>query len=290
MLHNLKGIDHALIGVEDLEEARSQYEKLGFTLTPRGSHIGWGTANYCIMFDEDYIEILGIVDPSLETNGLDTALEERGEGLLGLALASDEPEETQQSLAEAGLEPSDILLLKRKLELPEGDVLPEFKLIRLTSSAGLSAKNLFICHHMTPELVRQEKDWLSHANGAKFINSIVVVVDDPDALAEYYQRLCGSINVTQTDNTLTVRFGRGSIIFVNDRDIDLLFPGLTISDEMPPLPHLIAMTIVVDNLQETENTLTKNGIKSQKIATGTLRVNPPEANGILLEFTDRPAS
>ncbi|MAZ01853.1 MAG: hypothetical protein CMN56_01825 [Sneathiella sp.] len=290
MLHNLQGIDHALIGVEDLEEARSQYEKLGFTLTPRGSHIGWGTANYCIMFDEDYIEILGIVDPSLETNGLDTALAERGEGLLGLALASDAPEATQKSLKEAGLEPSDILPLKRKLELPEGDVLPEFKLIRLTSSAGLSTKNLFICHHMTPELVRQEKDWLSHANGAKYINSIVVVVEDPDSLAEYYQRLCGSINVTLTDNTLTVRFGKGSIIFVNDRDIDLLFPGLTISDEMPTLPYLIAMTIVVDSLQETENTLNRNGVRTQKIATGTLRVNPSDTNGLLLEFTDRRAS
>ncbi|WP_340151806.1 VOC family protein [uncultured Sneathiella sp.] len=290
MLHNLKGIDHALIGVEDLEEARSQYEKLGFTLTPRGSHIGWGTANYCIMFDEDYIEILGIVDPSLETNGLDTALAERGEGLLGLALASDAPEATQKSLKEAGLEPSDILPLKRKLELPEGDVLPEFKLIRLTSSAGLSTKNLFICHHMTPELVRQEKNWLSHENGAKYINSIVVVVEDPESLAEYYRRLCGSINVTLTDNTLTVRFGKGSIIFVNDRDIDLLFPGLTISDEMPALPYLIAMTIVVDSLQEAENTLNRNGVRTQKIATGTLRVNPSDANGLLLEFTDRPAS
>ena len=290
MLHNLKGIDHALIGVEDLEEARSQYEKLGFTLTPRGSHIGWGTANYCIMFDEDYIEILGIVDPSLETNGLDTALAERGEGLLGLALASDAPEATQKSLKEAGLEPSDILPLKRKLELPEGDVLPEFKLIRLTSSAGLSTKNLFICHHMTPELVRQEKNWLSHENGAKYINSIVVVVEDPESLAEYYRRLCGSINVTLTDNTLTVRFGKGSIIFVNDRDIDLLFPGLTISDEMPALPYLIAMTIVVDSLQEAENTLNRNGVRTQKIATGTLRVNPSDANGLLLEFTDRRAS
>ncbi|MEX0583514.1 MAG: VOC family protein, partial [Sneathiella sp.] len=265
-------------------------EKLGFTLTPRGSHIGWGTANYCIMFDEDYIEILGIVDPSLETNGLDTALAERGEGLLGLALASDAPEKTHQSLTEAGLEPSDILLLKRKLELPDGDAMPEFKLIRLTPSAGLSAKNLFICHHLTPELVRQEKAWLSHPNGAKYINSVVVVVEDPGALAGYYQRLCGAINVTQTDNTLTVRLGRGSVIFVNDRDIDLLFPGLTIADEMPPLPHLIAMTIAVHNLDETAEILARNGVKSQKIATGTLRVNPSDASGVLLEFTAREPS
>ncbi len=284
MLHNIKGIDHTLIGVADLEAARSAFENLGFTLTPRGSHIGWGTANYCIMFDEDYIELLGIVDPSLETNGLDVALEERGQGLLGVALASDEPEATHRSLMEAGLEPSGILSLERKLELPEGDVLPAFQLIRLTSSAGLSTKNLFICHHLTPELVRRP-EWLTHANGAKFIKSVVVVVDNPGALAPYYQRLCGSINVTLTDNTMTVRFGRGSLIFVNERDIDLLFPGLTIMDEMPPLPHLIAMTIAVDNLEGTETLLKNNGIGPQRIANGTVRVDPGEACDLLLEFT-----
>ena len=284
MLHNITGIDHVLIGVDSLEDARSIYEKLGFTATPRGSHIGWGTANYCIMFEEDYIELLGIVDPSLETNGLDTALAERGEGLLGVALASDDPDACYRSLDEDGLEPSEPLELKRKLELPEGDVLPEFTLIRLTSSAGLTAKNLFICHHLTPELVRQP-EWLTHANGAKYINSVVVVVEDPGALADYYQRLCGSINVTLTDNTLTVRFGRGSLIFVNNRDIDLLFPGLTISDEMPSLPHLIAMTIAVDNLDQTAKHLTEKDVKLQKVANGTLRIDPADACGLLLEFT-----
>ena len=289
MPHNITGIDHALIGVEKLELARSTYERLGFTLTPRGSHIGWGTANYCIMFGNDYIELLGIVDPSLETNGLDRALAERGEGLLGVALASDDPERTHRSLVEAELEPSELLTLKRKLELPEGDALPEFKLIRLTESAGLSAKHLFICHHITPELVRRP-EWLQHANGAQYINSVVVVVDDPGSLASYYRRLCGSINVIMTDNTLTVLLNQGSLIFVNDRDIDLLFPGLTIADEMPASPHLIAMTIAVEDLGGTADFLTGHGIKSQKIANGSLRISPKEACGVLLEFVQAEAA
>ncbi|MAL80352.1 MAG: hypothetical protein CMN55_14800 [Sneathiella sp.] len=284
MLHHIKGIDHSLVGVKDLEAARAAYEKLGFTITPRGSHIGWGTANYCIMFDEDYIELLGIVDPSLETNGLDKALADRGEGLLGLALSTEAPEETHRSLVEAALEPSDLITLKRRLELPEGEVLPEFRLIRLTSSAGLEAKHLFICHHLTPELIRRP-EWLQHANGALHLNAVVVVVEDPGALADYYRRLCGWINVTLTDNTLTVRFGRGSLIFVNDRDIDLLFPGLTMDDEIPVLPYLIAMSVAVQDLGKTEELLNSKGIRGQRIANGTLRVRPEDACGVLLEFT-----
>lgn len=286
MLHNITGIDHALIGVENLEAARTVFEKLGFTVTPRGSHIGWGTANYCIMFAEDYIELLGIVDPSMETNGLDQALADHGEGLLGLALASDDPNATHRSLVEAKLEPSNLLELKRKLELPEGDVLPEFNLIRLTSSAGLSKKHLFICHHLTPELVRRP-EWEQHRNGAKNISSIVVVVDDPGSLADYYRRLCGSINVTLTDNTLTVSLGAGNLVFVNDQDIDLLFPGLTIAADMPPAPYLIAMTIAVADLGETNSFLVDAGITPQKIANGALRINPAGACGVLLEFVQK---
>ena len=82
----LSGIDHTLIGVRDLESARATWRHLGFTVTPRGRHIGWGTGNYCVMFGDDYVELLGIVDPSQFLNRLDTLLETRGEGLLGLAL------------------------------------------------------------------------------------------------------------------------------------------------------------------------------------------------------------
>ena len=56
----IAGIDHAIIGVRELEPARETYTRLGFTLSPRGRHIGRGTANYCIMFEHDYLELRGI--------------------------------------------------------------------------------------------------------------------------------------------------------------------------------------------------------------------------------------
>jgi catechol 2,3-dioxygenase-like lactoylglutathione lyase family enzyme len=84
----LSGIDHTLIGVRDLEAARAAWRHLGFAVTPRGRHIGWGTGNYCVMFRDDYVELLGIVDPCQFLNRLDTLLETRGEGLLGLAFAA----------------------------------------------------------------------------------------------------------------------------------------------------------------------------------------------------------
>lgn len=74
------GFDHIIIGVADLDAACEAYRRLGFTLSPQGRHIGWGTANYCIMFESYYLELLGILDASQFTNNLDKRLEENGEG------------------------------------------------------------------------------------------------------------------------------------------------------------------------------------------------------------------
>jgi len=282
MAHHIVGLDHTLVGVEDLEGARETYKKLGFTLTPRGSHIGWGTANYCIMFEKDYIELLGVADPSLESNGLDKLLEDRGEGLLGVALSSDNPEKTRESLDEASLNPTDLIQLKRKLELPEGEVIPEFKLIRI-SAEGLSDRNLFICHHLTPELIRKP-EWEIHKNGAQYIKSVVILVEKPADLREYYTRLFGTLNVTLTDSTMTVRVGQLNMIFVSDRDLDLLFPGIVSSGEEPELPHLFAMTLAVKNVEDTGEYLAQVDLKTQKISGGVLRVQPKDACGVLMEF------
>src|SRR5437016_760136 len=130
MAHGITGIDHALIGVRDLEDARMAYTRLGFALSPRGRHLGWGTANYCVMFPDDYLELIGIVDPSEFSNNLDRFLAER-EGAMGLAYATKEADATASSLSAAGLNPSEPRDLARQLELPEGTVLPRFKLVFL---------------------------------------------------------------------------------------------------------------------------------------------------------------
>src|SRR6185295_5522961 len=85
----ITGIDHAIVGVRRLDGAAETWRRLGFTLSPRGRHYGWGTANYCIMFADECVELLGIVDPAGFTNSLDRCLSVR-EGLLGLAFATDD--------------------------------------------------------------------------------------------------------------------------------------------------------------------------------------------------------
>ena len=42
---DIVGIDHPIIAVRSMDDARIAFGKLGFTVPPRGSHIEWGTGN-----------------------------------------------------------------------------------------------------------------------------------------------------------------------------------------------------------------------------------------------------
>ena len=183
MAHPITGIDHALVGVRDLESARARYARLGFTTCPRGRHIGWGTANYCIMFARDYVELIGIVEPSEPSNNLDRFLESR-EGLMGLAWASGDAAEAKRTLAARGIAADGPRDLARRLELDDGTVEPAFKLVHLRPAASPAYRS-FVCQHLTPGLMRRA-DWLTHANGARAIRDATAVVEEPTAVAPAY--------------------------------------------------------------------------------------------------------
>ena len=58
-LKNVIGIDHAVVMVKDLDQAAENYRRLGFTVSPRGTHSAhMGSGNYTIMFQEDYLNRL----------------------------------------------------------------------------------------------------------------------------------------------------------------------------------------------------------------------------------------
>lgn len=241
------GFDHAIIGVADLEAARLAWQRLGFTTCPRGKHIGWGTANYCIMFEHDYLELLGVVDASQFTNNLDTLLAERGEGLLGMAFACADLDALAEQI---GGQPQD---LKRLLELPEGTVEPCFKLLH-PPPATLPGLSGFFCHHLTPQLMRRPQ-WLIHANGARAIASMAVAVGDVAAARETYGRVLGAD-------------------FVNDKICFLESEGDA---------GLTSLALSVSDVEQTAAFLEDAGVLYTRDG-GCLSVAPNQATGAALHF------
>jgi len=268
----LSGIDHTLIGVRDLEAAHDMWRHLGFTVTPRGRHIGWGTGNYCIMFRNDYVELLGIVDPAQFLNRLDMLLETRGEGLLGLAFAAASSSDVHAAFPDATQPPKD---LGRLLELPEGDVTPRFSLVHFNAEATPSLAT-FSCTHLTPEMLRRP-EWLNHPNGTIGLDGVTFAAAEPAALAPAYTALFGAPAVQSGQGRLEVNVGPHTLRFLSPDRLARRYPGLGGAS---------VMTVRCRDLEATRAFLTGQGIPLVAAAGARLVIAPEHATGTVLEFVE----
>ena len=278
---HLTGIDHTLIGVRDLDAARETWQGLGFTVCPRGRHIGWGTANYCIMFGAGYVELLGIVDADQFTNGLDKVLETR-EGMFALAFASDDADGLARALTAAGLHPDGPKDLQRALELPEGDVLPAFKLVHLPPAETPELK-AFVCQHLTPDLIRRP-EWLEHPNGATRLVAVTVCSDRPTDAGFGYIRLFGEDSLRAGDGEVSVATGEGILRFATPRWLVRQYGG---AGDVPSwaCPWPAAMTIAVADLDRTAELLDRRDVPYHA-GEANLIVSAAQANGTIVEFVE----
>ena len=283
MRNGIAGIDHVIVGVRDLERARMGWTRLGFTLSPRGRHLGQATANYCIMFPGDYLELLGVVGDDVHSHRLGAFLEHR-EGVVGPAFAPvHSPEETRDALAALGLHPSEPRALGRQLELPEGTVVPRFSLINLPPEET-PALDCFICAHLTPELMRRP-EWLEHPNGAVGVKGIHVLADDPDRLRPAFERLAGAEGIAHEEDTLTVTLGRHRLRFSTSAAFRARHPGHDLGPDFP-LPGVAALELAVGDRERAADHLTQWQIPFDELPGGSIAVPAREANGVLLVMSE----
>jgi len=283
MRNGIAGLDHVIIAVRDLERARMGWTRLGFTLTPRGRHLGQGTANYCIMFGRDYLELLGFVERDEQGQRLEIFLAGR-EGPMAVAFAPEgPPDAAAEALATLGLHPSEPRALGRQLELPEGTGVPRFSLMTLPPEET-PALDCFLCAHLTPELVRRP-EWLAHPNGAIAVNSVHLLVEDTAPLLPAYDRLFGLHEVTTTDAVASVRAGPHRILFSTPDDFMTMHPGIEIDPDFP-LPGIAALELAVATRDATADYLAQWQVPFDEAPDGRLTVPAEETNGTVLFFAE----
>ncbi|MDA9195692.1 VOC family protein [Gammaproteobacteria bacterium] len=92
-------LDHLIVAVDDLYKAEKDYSKI-FGAQPvwKGEHKELGTTNSLFNFQNTYFELLSASGEGLGAMLVQQALEETGEGLIGMVLGTDNIEETTQTL------------------------------------------------------------------------------------------------------------------------------------------------------------------------------------------------
>jgi Glyoxalase-like domain len=88
-------IDHVVIAVRDLDAAGERlWSELGLGSVPGGRHPTWGTGNRIVPLGEEYVELLGVVDPQVAATSpvgtwIDRASRD-GDRLVGWCVSTDD--------------------------------------------------------------------------------------------------------------------------------------------------------------------------------------------------------
>lgn len=280
MTGQISGIDHLVVGVNDLDVAAATYDRLGFTVTPRGFHRNMATANNCIMFADDYLELMGIVAPDLPDRGFGARLATLGEGLDRVAFATDDPAALSAFLRQAGHDVREPVELRRPVDLPDGGSADAvFRLVMLPGTVAPPA-NAFVCFHETPALVRRPQ-WLRHANGAMAIRSLALVVERPADLAAAWRAMPGVDVDADGGGALLARTRGASVHLLSPDGLGERFPG--IGGGVVP-PAMVAMGLAVADPGRTAAFLARAGVTHARDARGAVHVPPTESHGVHIVF------
>ena len=177
----IRGLDHIVLVVLDLDEAVRDHRGRGFIVQPGGEHVGGLSHNALVGFaDGSYLEIFAFHDIA-KAHGKHTwsPVAERGGGWADFALRSDD---VVSDAAKAGE------LLARPAERG-GRTRPDG--VRLAwRNARLVPPLPFLIEDLTPRPLRVPSgDATRHPNGVAGVANVVLGARDPDLVGARYDRL-----------------------------------------------------------------------------------------------------
>jgi catechol 2,3-dioxygenase-like lactoylglutathione lyase family enzyme len=276
----ITGISHCVIWVRDLEAAAASYRRLGFSLSQYYLHPkAVGTANYNMMFEGDYLELLVSIEKNERNAARLARLDAEGDGLKDLALATKDADAAFKTVQAAGLSPLPVFDHHR----PEGDEEARFRLIYLPADKLLPGLGVHVNQRVTPELMWRGQN-LNHANGARAIAGLVAVSADPAAMASPYAKLYGVDAAPLTDGGLSIAAGKACLRFVTPTQANALFPLITFQ---PKPPFVAALELLVTDSVKTAAFVADAGVPHLIAPDGAIEVPPGEACGVLLRFVAR---
>ncbi len=280
-LQNVIGIDHAVVVVKDLDAAAASWRRLGFTLSPRGTHSAkMGSGNYTIMLDPDYIELLGILTETDHNIPTRNFLAKRGEGIERIAFTAVDSALGAEEIRARGFEPIGPIDFERPVPLPDGSLsAAKFRVFQWPVEEAPGGLRIFACQHKTRETV-WIPELMRHANCAKRLKQAFIVTSDPTGDARHLSRLIDREGRLEADGAVTVPSGsdRADFVFLTRDQLASRFPGVPL-DGLPERGGA-GLAIESSDLAATERALGPALVRSG----AALCVPPSAATGTLLAF------
>jgi hypothetical protein len=279
-LKNVIGLDHTVIMVKDLDKAAENWKRLGFTVSPRGTHSAhMGSGNYTIMLDPDYIELLGVLIPTEHNAPAQAFLEKRGEGIERIAFTAVDSAAGAEEIRARGYTPIGPTDFERPVTMPDGTLsAAKFRTFQWPAAEAPGGVRIFACQHKTRETV-WIPELMKHANGAKRLRQALIVTPEPEKDAAHLSRLIDRDARAEQDGAVAVPSGsdRADFVFLTGDHLSKRYPVVPLTG----LPERGGAGLVISaDLAAAEKSLGATGVRSG----GAICVPPAAGNGTLLAF------
>ena len=280
-LKNVIGIDHAVVVVGDLDKAAENWQRLGFTVSPRGTHSAkMGSGNYTIMLDPDYMELLGILVETDHNAPTRAFLAKRGEGIERIAFTAVDSAAGAEEIRARGYEPVGPVDFERPVTMPDGSLsAAKFRIFQWPIAEAPGGLRIFACQHKTRETV-WIPELMHHANGAKRLKQTLVVSPEAAKDAAHLARMIDRDVRPEPDGALAVPSGsdRADFIFLTKEQLGRRYPEVPLAG----LPERggAGLVLATSDLAVAEKAVGSAGVRSG----GAVCVAPAAANGVLLVF------
>lgn len=279
-LKNVIGIDHAVVMVRDLDQAAANWKRLGFTISPRGTHSAkMGSGNCTIMLDPDYIELLGVLTET-EHNAPARAFLANREGIERIAFTAVDSAEGAEEIRARGFEPIGPTDFERPVTMPDGSLsAAKFRTFQWPVTEAPGGLRIFACQHKTRETV-WIPELMKHANGARRLRQVLIVSPEPAKDAAHLRRLIDGSFKAEPDGTIAVPSGsdRADFVFLTKDRLARRYPGISLADL--PERGSAGLVIATSDLGAAEKAAGGAAVRSGPAVC----VPPAAANGTLLAF------
>ena len=253
----LNRLDHLVITVTDIPSAIEDYTKvLGFPPSWKGEHPDLGTENALFPFQNTYLELLAAKGKGIGATMIQKNLAEKGEGISGIVLGSDDINSFRKNLIDKGIKSGSIaegegVDYENNRHRTWKNLFFPFELTR-----GLF---IFVIEHISGSLIKPDK------NKDQFnrLDHVVINTNDPNGFVDLYKDKFG---IRLSLDQYVEKWGGRMLFFrLNKTTIEVIGKE---TKEKEPSDSLWGVAWAVEDIESAHLRLVKEGVSVTPIKEG----------------------
>lgn len=284
----VRGLDHVVHVVRDLEAAGELYDLLGFTVGSRNRH-PWGTQNRIVQTPGFFVELLEVAEPEVIPPHEETVFSfgafcrdfqaARGQGLAMLVMEGRDPAAEKAEFDTAGFGGFELFDFSREAKRPDGTNVEVAFTLAFARDPASPDCGFFVCTQRRPENF-WAPELQRHMNGVTGVAGVVFTAADPVAHLPFLSTFIGTDPHRAVDGWYIAETPRGRIEIMTPALFEQRFGLAAPAGEGL---HLAGVRFAVADIDKTRKRLAASRMTAEEIE-GVIVIGPKPGLGAMLVF------